>query len=178
MSQVRPLCCDKQKDQSQLRMILYAAWVLGELGKAFEEREDAFLQLRDLILTVKPRGWPVLWAGGGCQMETKSGPGLGDRAASVSSFPYSVSSAWPSSLVAKFLNNTELCAHRREEEVQSMGAPACATHSCNSCYRRTLIQKQSQGLACRGRIKELLGMKGGSNGGLVSQGNTMGEKSF
>lgn len=80
-------------------------------------------------------------------------PGLADRAASVCSFPLSASSAQPSSLVAKFLDNTELYAHRREEELQSVGALVCATQGRNSCHR-TPIQKQSQGLA-DGRMKEL-----------------------
>lgn len=78
-------------------------------------------------------------------MEARPGPGLTDRAASVSSFPWSTSSAQASSLVAKFLNNTELYARGSKEELQHMDAPAC--RSCNGHHRRTLIQTQSQGLA-------------------------------
>lgn len=75
-------------------------------------------------------------------------PGLADRAASVLSFPLSASSAQPSSLVAKYLNNTELYAHRREEELQSKDAPVCATHSRNSCLRTTPYADTKPG-ACR-----------------------------
>lgn len=56
-------------------------------------------------------------------------PGLADRAASVHSFPLSASSARPSSLVAKFLNNAELYVHGGEEELQSVDVPVCATRS-------------------------------------------------
>lgn len=120
-------------------MTLNTAWGSWELGKAFEGRQGAFLQLRDLVLTVEPRSWPVLWAGGGRQMAAQPCPGLADRAASVCSFPLSASSAQPSSLVAKLLNNTELYAYRREEELQSVAAPVCATRSRNSCHGRTPI---------------------------------------
>lgn len=125
-----------------------------EPGKAFEGRNGAFLQLRDLILTVKP-SCPVLWAVGGSQMVAQPCPGLADRAASVHSFPLSASSARPSSLVAKFLNNAELYVHGGEEELQSVDVPVCATRSRNSCRGRTPTQKQSRGLADRGSMKEL-----------------------
>ena len=94
-------------------------------------------------------------------------PGLADRAASVHSFSLRASSAQPSSFGAKILNNMELYAHRREEELQSEDAPVRATRSRspsrNSCRGRTPIQKQSQGLIERGRRKDR--QKCGFNGG-------------
>lgn len=126
-----------------------------EPSKAFEGRKGAFLQLRDLILTVEPRSCPVLWAVGGSQMVAQPCLGLADRAASVHSFPRSASSARPSSLVAKFLNNAELYAHSGKEGLQSVDVPVCATRSRDSCRGRTPAQKQSRGLADKGSMKEL-----------------------
>lgn len=57
-------------------MILHAAGPLGELGKASEGQKGTFLWQRDLILTVEPGSWLVLWAGGGSQMEAQPCPGL------------------------------------------------------------------------------------------------------
>lgn len=136
-------------------MILMQLGPPREPGKAFEGRKGAFLQLRDLILTVEPRSCPVLWAVGGSQMAAQPCPGLADRAASVHSFPLSASSVRPSSLVAKSLNNAELYVHSREEELQSVDVPVCATRSPNSCCGRTPTQKQSRRLADRGSMKEL-----------------------
>lgn len=136
------------------------------MGKVFEVREGAFLQLRDLILTVESSSWPVLRAGGSCQRFARPGPGLVDRAASVSRFPLSASSAQPSSLVAKSQNNAELYLPRRDEN--------CGAWMLQPPYSQLpqLPQKDSdpetKPEASRpGEDKEPPGMKGGSNTGLV-----------
>lgn len=141
---------------------------LGCLGKwaVSEAREGAFLQLRDLILTVESSSWPVLRAGGSCQIEARPGPRLVDRAASVSRFPLSASSAQPSGLVAKSPNNVELYAHRREEN--------CGARMLQPPYAQLPQLPQDSDLETKpeagrpGEDKEPLGMKGGSNAGLVS----------
>lgn len=134
------------------------------MGKVFEAREGAFLQLRGLILTVETIAGQSRGLGEVArQIEARPGPGLVDRAASVSRFPLNASSAQPSGLVAKSWNNAELYAHRRDE---NCGARMLQPHYSQLPQQDSDPETKPE--ASRpGEDKEPLGMKGGSNAGLV-----------